>query len=223
MTDNFPPGEARAGSEQVLAHLIVVAGLKGAGKSTFIQSIRQRTLSPAIAALLPQGAARWPEFPAGEAATWLPVLLQDSRSTRTGILHYDLDHFSRAGKRHASATAMTLARNLTVINMVPTLAQLTSQFNRRESQALLLHQLGPSSNNAGNATSAERIRIRRSRVLNLYATPGWADEMLLSWNAFVREAAAGANLLILEIEPEGVSGAVPGWRLKSASHPGRLK
>jgi hypothetical protein len=202
-----------------------VAGLKGAGKSTFIRSIAQGTLPPRIAALLPKEAETWPELPAGHANAWLPCLIGTAAPIPGAILHYDLHHFYRPGSRHPSRQALLLARRVTVINVFPAVERLNAQFNKRESQALLLRVLESGANGASSSRSLksmERIRTRRSDTLRLYSTPGWVEEVRRNWNAFVREAVAGAESCIVDIEPQGPVGDAVGWRLKQIALGSRL-
>jgi hypothetical protein len=219
MMDDFPPEPAPAGQpipgQRPITHLLVVAGLKGAGKSTLIRALRRRALPPEIASLLPQESANWPEIPAGTSHRWLPAMV---RRAEPAILHYDLYLFAKTGTEFPAAQSLSFARQLTVIDILPTVDRLAMQFGAREGRVMLDGMIGydPRATDGVTRRASQTIAMvgaRRSEVLDRYATAGWVEEVYKSWKTFVRAAAAGADLFVIEIEPETAMGGA-GWRLK---------
>ena len=77
---------------------MVVAGVRGAGKSTFLEQLNRRGLPANVGCLLPTNIDTWPQLHAINHSDWLPTILGENGShapIRNFVLHYDLFRLTR--------------------------------------------------------------------------------------------------------------------------------
>jgi hypothetical protein len=187
-----------------LAHLLLVAGARGAGKSTFVEAVRTGRMDPAILARLPRNTALWPLVEAQHHAAWMPRITVDDQSRiQRLILHCDLVTMGDASLEPA-LDALTLARKVTAVSIKPDIGRLAVQFSARTSRRVakiatgeFVSMTGPP-DRAGQMQYVERMR---NIVLELYSEPNWVDRLYADWNARVARLAAGASLRLIEVRP----------------------
>jgi hypothetical protein len=193
-----------------VGHLVVVSGLKASGKTTFLNSLASRSLSPEIEAALPDDTARWRSVVAEQSDYWLPEV---RRGIGGLVLHYDLYRLVRHGPTDAAAETLRLAKSLTLVNIRPPIERLIAQFSARSAKEARRKLLGRGAE-PGSPIEAGKAIALRTRILEQYATPGFAEKVYTDWDSLVAAAEAPGDLSIVEIAPAGTAEA-PGWVLLS--------
>ncbi len=166
-----------------------------------------------VAARIPAGASRWPQYRPGYHWLWRPVLWSRTRRwhlwqrlpagirpTDKGLafaLHYDLMRLPWAGLEDPALRATRSARRLTIVTIRPRVDRLIGQYQRRKRDRATRFVPSP-----WPTPTAE-----------LYSSDGWVDKLYDNWLASVTELAPAADVNALEIEP--VEGAPEtAWRIR---------
>jgi hypothetical protein len=182
-----------------VGHLIIVAGVSGAGKSTFLRQLAKMQLPDSIRAQLPPGAEKWLQLEFG-AKLWLPIILQlaDKREIPGLVLHYDLtrERLLYGGYHRDNASSLLkTARNITVINLQLPLERLAMRLWARSNEK----PLGWKNTRAGRLLLRsgifERLLVRAAELIS--STP-------------LRVARALPNSLFREFTVLGI--LYPLWR-----------
>jgi hypothetical protein len=196
-------GNAR-GPQRPLAHLLLVAGARGAGKTTFIQAVQSGRTDPAILACLPRNTAHWPTIEAWQHTSWIPrITTTDEKRIPRLILHCDLVTMKDASVGRA-LDVVKLARKVTAVNVRPDIARLAVQFSARTSGQVASIAIGERVLNTGPADQAGQVRYAeqmRRTVLELYSEPNWVEQLYAEWNADLIRTATGALLRLVEVQP----------------------
>lgn len=192
---------------------LLVSGPSGGGKSTLIRQLVDRTLTPEILSLLPDGAGKWPIIEAndvlkGDLST--EALLTSDARPEGWLLHYDIVfiHCCRI-KHYEDDPAMGLLGGTDPISVVfvrPIQRSLLDQYQRR----LASHRKTKS---RGSLLWARLVRrpLRRAmapftgkRLLTtaeLYAENKWLAGCYRQWEAFLHHLAVrhpGTEIFIVE-------------------------
>jgi hypothetical protein len=194
------------GNDRSIAHVLLVAGLRAAGKSTFLEQLMRAELPDEVAARIPAGAGSWPQYWAGYHLLWRPLLWSRARRQRlrptgkepTFALHYDLMRLPWAGLEDPALAAARSARRLTIVTIRPPADRLLGQYHRRRRERLASFGSGK----------------QPSRTAALYTTEGWVDDLYGRWSDAMAEFAPPAAIDWLEIEPVA-SGPHKAWRIRS--------
>jgi hypothetical protein len=122
-------------SAQAIEHVLVVAGLSGSGKSTFVTQLAAGKLSRDIASRLPTGVETWMVLRASNRDHWSPLMGQANE--QLVILEYDMANRSMLENPHITpdaeiATLLRDAKELTIINLRPTLEVIVEQLAARK-------------------------------------------------------------------------------------------
>jgi hypothetical protein len=118
-----------------ITHLLIVAGPSGAGKTTFRTRLAARHLPKEIAACLPSGAEKWPQFERlhfkSDPYPWPSELHEIDQEQIPGVV---LDYKVTKMNYRADPALILLERAdlITVVNLVPTLDRLVNQLSHRE-------------------------------------------------------------------------------------------
>ncbi|MFT3731058.1 MAG: hypothetical protein QM780_06475 [Hyphomicrobium sp.] len=84
-------------------HLLLVAGVSGSGKSTFIRELLRGNLGPEIKAALPSSARQWNNVLGRERPRWRPFSHGDCDKPRGQILHFEITEGYRREQQTGSA------------------------------------------------------------------------------------------------------------------------
>ncbi len=219
-----------------LRHLIVVAGARGAGKTTFLWDLVKRRLPPEVRRLVPLKAPQWPQAEASDFDVWLPMIGVGSGEggrIENLVLHYDLVNYF-AGLHPEALLALEAADNLIAITIAPPLDRLTFQYASRTAdfRSSVLEE-GEMPGRARNHVARslltypeqpanmwrvlKHIDDSRKRVLAHYSETGWLDELYRRWDEEIRRRFCGSVFRAATIEPgaPGV-GDADRWRLRPA-------
>lgn len=174
----------------------MVAGARGAGKTTFLWDLAEQRLPREVRALLPPGAHLWPQADAYEFPVWLPLLAKDAPPgewINRIVLRYDLVCYNN-GEHTPALLAFGAVDRLTAITIAPRLNRLALQCGSRTSRfrqsvldegrlpyiarnqvarGLITHI--PEKGDV-DRTVAELDGSRR-RLLELYSKPGWLEDL----------------------------------------------
>lgn len=214
-----------------LERLVLVAGARGAGKSTFIRQMVAGTLAPEIARSIPEGTADWPLYVDSKVLEWLPPLTKRKRPPGTPtevVLHYDLIHLAMFDRKDKVLAALRLARDLTVVTVRPPTDVIVEQYGRRTGKALddLTRQLATAalSRSRDQEDRLDRAKYSLEYMRQLsdftksgYRRPGWIDSLYRAWNAAVTDLAFAETIRRIEVAPR--DGPEIGWKLTGASSP----
>ena len=204
----------RFGTNRPVAHVLLVAGVRAAGKSTFLDQLMCSGLPEELAAHIPAGADRWPQYLAGYHLLWRPMLWSGARQHRllrlvprrlrpaaddlSFALHYDLTRFAQAGIKDPALAVVRSARRLTVVTVRAPPDQLIGQYERRRLQRLAGLDAGK----------------RTPRTTALYLAEGWVDNLYNDWSvAVAAEFAPQTATHWLEIEPVA-NGPRKDWHIR---------
>jgi hypothetical protein len=185
--------------------LIIVAGISGSGKSTFLKQLKSGRLPRRL--VLPADVKGWPVVGSSQ-----PI---GPRGPEGVILHYDMngrDLWNGADYHDDPALVLVgQARTIIVINLRPPLERLISQLTERES-AKLEAQKRERSRLIWRLTApavrlalrilppriAKRVRQRTPfryseerliKKLRVYKQPGWLDDLYARWGAYLDSVA----------------------------------
>jgi hypothetical protein len=219
-----PPGE------RPLAELMVVAGLRGAGKTTFLRALSAGWLDPVIAARIPKSASSWPQVEGADHAAWLPMVAAGSLPIPNLTLHLDIASLL-AGFGREALEVLRMADSVMVINLRPAAERLVAQLNQRSLYSIgrlaagkepsrdiwdhLARPLLPPALTRfpGGRGQAGYLDEDRLRMIALYRDAGWMARVHGEWDATVGTLAAGAGLRILDLEPRDDGQPRPMWAL----------
>jgi hypothetical protein len=217
-----------------LRHLIVVAGARGAGKTTFLWDLAKRRLPPEVRRLLPLKAALWPQADASDFGVWLPMIATDSgKGARIEnlVLHYDLVNYY-AGLHTEALAVLGEADRLTGVTIAPTLDRLAVQYASRTAgfrDAVLAegHLPARARNHVARALvtyppqradiprALKHIDNARMNVLTRYSEAGWLDALHRRWEAEIRRRFRGTAIAMVVVEPgDPAAKREPRWRLR---------
>jgi hypothetical protein len=217
-----------------LRHLIVVAGARGAGKTTFLWDLVKRRLPPEVRRLLPLKAAQWPQADASDFDVWLPMIAagsgKDARIENL-VLHYDLVNYY-AGLHSEALAVLSEADRLTGVTIAPALDRLAVQYAARTAgvrnsvlsegylparalnhvaRALVTH----APQRADIPRAVNYIDDTRMNVLTRYSEAGWLDALHRCWEEEVRGRFRGTVIGMMVLEPDDpASRDGPVWRLQ---------
>jgi hypothetical protein len=118
-------------AKQGVSHLLIVSGVSGAGKSTFLRQLAKKELPDHIRAQFPPDAEKWVQLDFG-IKLWLPIILQLAKKSEISglVLHYDLtrDQLLTGGYHGDKVLSLLeVARDITVINLQPPFERLALQ------------------------------------------------------------------------------------------------
>lgn len=209
--------------------LVIVAGISGSGKSTFLKQIKSGRLPEGL--VLPDGAQDWPVVGSSR-----PVFPQGAPGI---ILHYDMNGrnlWDGADYREDPALALVnRASAITVINLRPSPRRIISQLTNRESvkfekqkreQGRLVWRLAAPAIQAADHILPTRLMkaihrrtpfrnapARLQKKLRVYEQPGWLDDLYARWGDYLNSIAqTGKPVQQIFIEPDDESFH---WRLTS--------
>ncbi len=215
-------------SERPLSHLLIVAGARGAGKTTLIDQLARDELQDDIRALLPTGAARWPAIGAVKHDRWLPQIIASTAASwqvPNITLHYDmlrLTYFFSEEHDPVSDPALGFcghARSITVVTVRADHVRILRQYHMREGGRSMKHLLRRSLLRAAmNASDAMKPALLKSakplwkydrhfrsltkQIFTHYTDRQFVDDLYRTWDATARRACAGTPLRMIEIEPK---------------------
>jgi hypothetical protein len=225
-------------SEAAAADLIIVAGVSGSGKSTFLEQIQSGYLPKGL--VLPDGAKDWPvvgtkrpDWPAGAPGV---------------ILHYDMSGRGLWGggdyRNDAPLALVDRAKSVIVINLCPSIHRVIQQLKdrqtskeklkqdklRRQQRRLIWRWAGPALRLGDlilprRVISAIRYRTPFRNVeehtqskLRVYEQPGWLEDLYKRWGAYLDSLAqTGKPVRQVFIEPDIGSFR---WRVVAAARTG---
>jgi hypothetical protein len=225
----------KAQSEANAADLIIVAGISGSGKSTFLEQIQSGYLPEGL--MLPDGAKDWPVV-----GTKRPDWPADAPGL---ILHYDMSGrglWNGADYRNDAPLALIdRAKAVIVINLCPPIHRVIQQLKDRETPKvkLKLDKLKRRQNRsiwrwvaralrAGDVILPRRVinAIRRrtpfrnleehtQSKLRVYEQPGWLEDLYARWGAYLDTVTqSGKPVRQVFVEPEAGSFR---WRVVRAA------
>ncbi len=183
---------------------MVVAGARGAGKSTFLKALIAGEIGAKVLPNVPRRAGLWQEFDPTKYREWMPWVTASDGERKRVALHCDLLD-CLLGLNAPALDLFGLARKVTLVAIKPDLARLTAQYANRESSGVLgllgkgeaPESLWKAVNPKRDAASLtlvnpgewiERMADGRRRVLAGYAKPGWIDRPLCRVGARRRAA-----------------------------------
>jgi hypothetical protein len=210
-------------------HLVILAGLSGSGKSTFVDQLRARELPEEINARLPAGIGDWPM----KGSSMRPVV---PRVAPGIILHYDMNGRGIAAGRDfcddPTLSCVTPANAVTVVNLRPPPDLLINQLVAREGggrtkeevlEETFTWRLLQSSYvehflRRWKPWIARKRRQVCRRKIDLYEQDGWLDELYERWQAYLRSLVAKGTTveqIFLEPDPSTQVGNAYSWRIAS--------
>ena len=184
--------------EQTTIEVLVVAGLSGSGKTTFLRQLQAKELPSDIAALLPQQCETWPQSKWKNGAV---VQRVRDGSLRKLVLHVALNSLD---KQRQLLALMREFDRVTIINIATPLASLVNRLRERCVEA---------------ATRKDLDSVRRILGgINKYNQSGWHEAVIKNFKDGMRAATeAGVKLENIYIEPDlyshGADDPSYRWRL----------
>jgi hypothetical protein len=197
-----------------VAHLLVVAGASGSGKSTFLKQLVDGGLPAELLAALPPGAAAWPQTNGRRVIRGTLRPLGTPPMLQGLVLHYDVMRpFETALSDYGddrSLAVLGAAEKITLVVVRASGDQLARQVVGRPPKRRMLDAVGVA--RLRNAWSGLRGRpslyagiaedARHAKLVDLYGRPGFVDGWYARWDAFIRRAAGKRlTLPIAEVEP----------------------
>ena len=198
-----------------IAHLVIVAGASGSGKSTFVHQLRARDLPPEINALLPGDVADWPVV----GTTMKPDFPRPARGV---LFQYDMNGRGvAAGREFSEDPALSdvgFAKTVTVINLRPSPDLMIDQLVAREGNGRTKEEILRETfawRSLRKWYIARRILARWKpwialnrryscrRKINLYNQDGWLDSFYKRWQAYLQSLTAkGVAVEQIFLEPD---------------------
>ena len=222
------------------AHLVIVAGTSGSGKSTFVDQLRGHELPGEINARLPADIGDWPVV----GSSMRPVF---PRGAPGIVLQYDMNGRGVAAGRDfcddPALFGVALAKAVTVINLRPPPDLMIDQLVAREGGGRTKEQILQETFTWSPQRSylvrkilrrwqpwiARKRRHSCRRKINLYNQDGWLDGLYERWQAYLRSLGTkGATIEQIFLEPDLSTqvGNAYSWRIasglqKSDAEPGK--
>lgn len=209
------------------AHLVVVAGTSGSGKSTFVDQLLARDLPDDINARLPAGIHGWPVV----GASMKPILPDN---TDGFIFQYDMNGRGIAGGRDfdddPALSCLSLTQIVTVINLRPSTGLMIDQLVAREGGGRTREQLLRERFWSPRQPLIRKIlnkwqpwidcKRRHScrRKINLYNQAGWLDGLYERWQIYLHSLGTkGTTIEQIFLEPDMSTqvGNAYSWRIVS--------
>ena len=199
--------------------LLLVSGLAGSGKSTFIEMLHEGRLSQELTAALPEGSNHW------------TIVYKDGRPkgsntplTADMIKHYDIVSPHRRGiKEFSKDPALNILRRSQapfVVVISVSQAQLSDQFGKRLQQQLkeksALRRLWREWVRLPLRRALIRLNLASSRqaTVDFYRDPEWVSRCFQDWEAYlVALQTEKPNARLIRITPYLDDNNRPAFRL----------
>jgi hypothetical protein len=222
--------------------MLLVAGMSGVGKSTFIQQLVSASVPSSITNLLPADCATWTEVLAIDAPTTLADM--PAADVKTIIFHYALNNLHHSGASDFAGDPLLFpvahAERIIALTVKSDADRLWLQFSRRSfggsnsdetCDAVRRARKLNESFEAGKKHTNPRVVESRERSRNWlntlarYEQTDWIDSQFERWNDFLASLAAEGRLVRnISIAPvSDIYGAhAPDWNLLDLSVGERL-
>ncbi len=211
-----------------LPHLVIVAGVSGSGKSTFVDQLQGHGLPDEIYRRLPAGVGDWPVV----GSSMRPVFPHGAPGI---VLQYDMNGRGLSKGRDFTddplLDGLENASVVTVVNLRPPPHLMIDQLVVREGGGRTKEQILDSASAWRLPQGSRAInRILRRwkpwidqnrlfscrRKINLYSQKGWLEGMYARWDAYLRALGAkgpAVEQIFLEPDPAERVGSVYAWRV----------
>jgi hypothetical protein len=201
--------------------VLIVAGVRASGKSTFIDALKSNNLDPAILGRLPDGVENWPQMYAKDMVfrnkqkqLQLNISLHDSI-----ILHYDilrpLAYKMESFKNDLLLNYLSSTKNLYVVSIFPNSKQLIEQFSdrmelRKQNLSIFAHlKLYVESFIFKKWNFVKKSSSPKLKPLLLYQDDKWLIDYHKRWKAFIEDIIDPER----HIELAPLNKINPGWKI----------
>ncbi len=192
--------------------LLVVSGISGVGKSTFIDQLHSNSLPPDLRAQLPTTCESWAQVEGPDVRGMGADSLLRSEWIQSGlILHYEISDIHRNGlgcyELDPALELLSMTNEVCVVMLSAAQEQLIHQLKGR--MAKRAHQRGwlrEIWRRYGKMPMKDAVgRLKGNRAtprLRMYQDSDWLEECYLSWRAFVSSLAQdNASIKIVSVKP----------------------